>query len=170
MSPTPTGRGSGLRQRGDVGDRAAGRGRLAVPVPRPRQVFAIGLNYRSHAEESGMNCPTSRRPSPSSRRRCRVRSTTSGSSARRRLGGRTRRRHRPARRPGRRGRRVVHIAGLTVGQDISDRTLQFAAGASSRSASPPRLRPDGFPRRRARLRRGGSRSPGLHFFHGAQLP
>ena len=31
--------------------------RLANPVPRPRQVFAIGLNYRSHAEESGMAVP-----------------------------------------------------------------------------------------------------------------
>ena len=30
---------------------------LCNPVPRPRQVFAIGLNYRSHAEESGMALP-----------------------------------------------------------------------------------------------------------------
>ncbi len=30
---------------------------LGCPVPRPRQVFAIGLNYRSHAEESGMAAP-----------------------------------------------------------------------------------------------------------------
>ena len=31
--------------------------RLRCPVPEPRQVFAIGLNYRSHAEESGMAVP-----------------------------------------------------------------------------------------------------------------
>ena len=31
--------------------------RLGSPVPAPRQVFAIGLNYRSHAEESGMDVP-----------------------------------------------------------------------------------------------------------------
>lgn len=31
---------------------------LGCPVPFPRQVFAIGLNYRSHAEESGMALPT----------------------------------------------------------------------------------------------------------------
>ena len=38
----------------------------------------------------------------------------------------------------------AHIAGLTVGQDISDRTLQFAAGAQfSLGKSRPRLRPDG---------------------------
>ena len=30
---------------------------LGCPVPRPRQVFAIGLNYRSHAEESGHGRP-----------------------------------------------------------------------------------------------------------------
>ena len=30
---------------------------LECPVPAPRQVFAIGLNYRSHAEESGMQVP-----------------------------------------------------------------------------------------------------------------
>ena len=32
--------------------------RLGCPVPAPRQVFAIGLNYRSHAEESGMAVPS----------------------------------------------------------------------------------------------------------------
>jgi 2-keto-4-pentenoate hydratase/2-oxohepta-3-ene-1,7-dioic acid hydratase in catechol pathway len=93
-------------------------------------VFAIGLNYRTHAEESGMALPT-------------VPATFTkfpGS-----LGG-----------PfddieivgdaidwevelvvvmGMRADRVAkadawdHVAGLTVGQDISDRTLQFAAGA-----------------------------------------
>ncbi|HRW38939.1 MAG: fumarylacetoacetate hydrolase family protein [Acidimicrobiales bacterium] len=30
---------------------------LGAPVPRPRQVFAIGLNYRDHASESGMEVP-----------------------------------------------------------------------------------------------------------------
>jgi 2-keto-4-pentenoate hydratase/2-oxohepta-3-ene-1,7-dioic acid hydratase in catechol pathway len=29
------------------------RGELDVPVPRPRQVFAIGVNYREHANEAG---------------------------------------------------------------------------------------------------------------------
>src|ERR1700683_1757099 len=31
---------------------------LRNPVPRPHQVFAIGLNYRGHAEESGADLPT----------------------------------------------------------------------------------------------------------------
>jgi 2,4-didehydro-3-deoxy-L-rhamnonate hydrolase len=103
---------------------------LGCPVPTPRQVFAIGLNYRSHAEESGMALPE-------------VPATFTKYPAS--LGG-----------PfddieivggsvdwevelvvviGRRADRVFeadawgHVAGLTVGQDISDRQLQFAAGA-----------------------------------------
>jgi 2,4-didehydro-3-deoxy-L-rhamnonate hydrolase len=32
---------------------------LGPPVPRPRQVFAIGQNYRSHAAEAGLEVPTS---------------------------------------------------------------------------------------------------------------
>src|SRR5882724_6670676 len=31
--------------------------RLQAPVPRPRQVFAIGVNYRDHAAESGIDLP-----------------------------------------------------------------------------------------------------------------
>ena len=31
---------------------------LGNPVPAPRQVFAIGLNYRDHAEEAGMDLPS----------------------------------------------------------------------------------------------------------------
>jgi 2,4-didehydro-3-deoxy-L-rhamnonate hydrolase len=31
---------------------------LGCKVPAPRQVFAIGLNHRSHAEESGMVVPS----------------------------------------------------------------------------------------------------------------
>jgi 2-keto-4-pentenoate hydratase/2-oxohepta-3-ene-1,7-dioic acid hydratase in catechol pathway len=103
---------------------------LGCPVPSPRQVFAIGLNYRSHAEESGMEVPS-------------FPATFTKYPAS--LGG-----------PfddvevvgamvdwevelvvviGTRADRVAeadawsHVAGLTVGQDISDRALQFAAGA-----------------------------------------
>ena len=32
--------------------------RLAAPVPRPRQVFAIGMNYAAHAAEAGVESPT----------------------------------------------------------------------------------------------------------------
>lgn len=103
---------------------------LGSPAPAPRQVFGIGLNYRSHAEETGVDLP-------------RVPATFTKFPAS--LTG-----------PfddvalssdavdwevelvaviGPRADRVDetdgwgHIAGLAVGQDISDRTMQFAAGA-----------------------------------------
>ncbi len=38
------------------------RRRLGPPSPTPRQVFAIGLNYRSHAAESGFALPTEMPP------------------------------------------------------------------------------------------------------------
>jgi 2-keto-4-pentenoate hydratase/2-oxohepta-3-ene-1,7-dioic acid hydratase in catechol pathway len=102
---------------------------LGSPVPQPRQVFAIGLNYRGHATETGRDVPA-------------VPATFTKFPAS--LGG-----------PfddieivgdavdwevelvaviGTRADRVseadgwLHVAGLTVGQDISDRTLQHAAG------------------------------------------
>ncbi|NDZ92773.1 fumarylacetoacetate hydrolase family protein [Streptomyces sp. SID6673] len=34
------------------------RARLGAPSPRPRQVFAVGLNYDEHAAESGFESPT----------------------------------------------------------------------------------------------------------------
>jgi 2,4-didehydro-3-deoxy-L-rhamnonate hydrolase len=103
---------------------------LRCPVPEPRQVFAIGLNYRSHAEESGQKLPDT----PAT-------FTKFPAS----LGGPfdeieivngtvdwevelvvvigTRCDHVAA------ADAWSHVAGLTVGQDISDRTLQFSAGA-----------------------------------------
>ncbi|MEY2425669.1 MAG: 2,4-didehydro-3-deoxy-L-rhamnonate hydrolase [Actinomycetota bacterium] len=102
---------------------------LRAPVPAPRQVFGIGLNYRSHAAESGMELPGV--PATFTK----FPASITGPFAEVEL-------------PnatvdwevelvvviGRRADRVVaadawsHIAGLTVGQDLSDRTLQFAAG------------------------------------------
>jgi 2,4-diketo-3-deoxy-L-fuconate hydrolase len=102
---------------------------LRCPVPSPRQVFAIGINYRSHAEESGMavpDVPVTFTKFPASlagpfddieivgdttdwevelvavigKHTDRIDVTDAWSA----------------------------VAGLTVGQDISDRTLQFAAG------------------------------------------
>ena len=102
---------------------------LGPPSPAPRQVFAIGLNYASHASEAGMELPT-------------VPAVFTKFPAS--LGG-----------PfddvvlsgemvdwevelvvamGARAHKVPeaeawdYVAGLTVGQDISDRMVQFAAG------------------------------------------
>jgi 2-keto-4-pentenoate hydratase/2-oxohepta-3-ene-1,7-dioic acid hydratase in catechol pathway len=104
-------------------------GELGAPVPSPRQVFAIGLNYRSHAAESGMDVPSV--PATFTK----FPACITGPFAEVEL-------------PngtvdwevelvvviGRLADRVAvsdawsHIAGLTIGQDLSDRTLQFAAG------------------------------------------
>lgn len=40
-----------------AGERCA-PSRLAAPVPRPAQVFGVGLNYRDHAAEAGLDIPT----------------------------------------------------------------------------------------------------------------
>ena len=110
---------------------------LGCPVPTPRQVFAIGLNYRRHAAETGATVPD-------------VPATFTKFPAS--LAG-----------PfddipihgttvdwevelvvviGERAEQVAvgdgwsHVAGLTVGQDISDRELQFAAGRQYSLGSP----------------------------------
>jgi 2-keto-4-pentenoate hydratase/2-oxohepta-3-ene-1,7-dioic acid hydratase in catechol pathway len=93
-------------------------------------VFAVGLNYRSHAEESGMEIPSV--PATFTK----FPACLTGPFADVELSGGTvdwevelvavigRRADRVAEADG-----WSHIAGLTVGQDITDRTLQFAAGS-----------------------------------------
>lgn len=102
---------------------------LANPVPRPRQVFAIGLNYRSHAAETGAELPeflATFTKFPSS---------LAGPFDDVELVGE----HNDWEVElvvviGRRADNVAefdawdHVAGLTIGQDISDRRLQTAAG------------------------------------------
>ena len=102
---------------------------LACPVPRPRQVFAIGLNYRTHAEESGMQIPTV--PATFTK----FPESLSGPFDDIELvGGANDWEVELVAVIGRTADRVAeadgwaHIAGLTIGQDISDRHLQFAAG------------------------------------------
>jgi 2,4-diketo-3-deoxy-L-fuconate hydrolase len=103
--------------------------RLGPPVPEPRQVFAIGLNYRSHAEESGMTVPDV----PATFTKFPACLTgpwndviLSGATVDWEV--------ELVAVIGVRAEKVAeadawaHVAGLTVGQDISDRTLQFAAG------------------------------------------
>ena len=103
---------------------------LGCPVPRPRQVFAIGLNYRSHAEESGMAIPEvpaafTKFPASLAGPFDDIEIPNGSIDWEVELVAIV----------GRRADRVSaadawdHIAGLTVGQDISDRHLQFAAGA-----------------------------------------
>ncbi len=44
---------SRLRYRAEDADVTFTPADLGAPVPRPTQVFAIGVNYREHADESG---------------------------------------------------------------------------------------------------------------------
>ncbi|MCS7478493.1 fumarylacetoacetate hydrolase family protein [Umezawaea endophytica] len=100
--------------------------RLGAPVPRPGQLFAIGLNYRDHAAESGVTVPDS--PPVFTK----FRGSITGPCGPVVLAGETvdwevelvvvi----------GRTARHVTeadawsHVAGLTVGQDLSERTVQL---------------------------------------------
>jgi 2-keto-4-pentenoate hydratase/2-oxohepta-3-ene-1,7-dioic acid hydratase in catechol pathway len=103
---------------------------LRCPVPAPRQVFAIGLNYRSHAEESGMAVPSV--PATFTKFPASLSGPFDDIEI---VGGTVDWEVELVALIGTRADRVdeadawSHVAGLTVGQDISDRTLQFAAGS-----------------------------------------
>ena len=102
---------------------------LGSPVPAPRQVFGIGLNYRDHAEESGLPVPAV--PATFTK----FPASLTGPYADVVLPNGTvdwevelvavvgPRADRVAEADG-----WAHVAGLAVGQDLSDRALQFAAG------------------------------------------
>jgi 2-keto-4-pentenoate hydratase/2-oxohepta-3-ene-1,7-dioic acid hydratase in catechol pathway len=103
---------------------------LRNPVPRPAQVFAIGMNYRSHAEEAGLAIPEvpavfTKFPASLAGPYDPVDVAGAAIDWEAELVAVI----------GRRADRVSeadgwsHVAGLTVGQDISDRHLQIAAGA-----------------------------------------
>jgi 2,4-didehydro-3-deoxy-L-rhamnonate hydrolase len=98
------------------------------PIPSPRSVFAVGLNYRSHADESKMKVPGS--PLIFTK----FPSCLAGPTDPVILGGATDDYEAELvvviGRGGRNIRRNDawgHVGGLTAGQDISDRALQFAA-------------------------------------------
>jgi 2,4-didehydro-3-deoxy-L-rhamnonate hydrolase len=103
---------------------------IGCPVPEPRQVFAIGLNYRKHAEESGRPVPSvpatfTKFPGSLSGAFNDIEVADTLTDWEVELVAVV----------GRRADRVTeadgwdYIAGLTIGQDISDRVLQQAAGA-----------------------------------------
>lgn len=102
--------------------------RLGPPVTRPRQVFAIGLNYADHATESGLELPAQPMVFP------KWVSSLAGPAASVKL---------PADSVdwevelvaviGKAGRNIEvadaldHVAGFCVGQDLSERNLQMAS-------------------------------------------
>jgi 2-keto-4-pentenoate hydratase/2-oxohepta-3-ene-1,7-dioic acid hydratase in catechol pathway len=108
-------------------------GQLGPPVPRPRQVFALGLNYAMHAEEAGLELP----PMPLTFTKfpsCLVGPDATVAVATGRVDwevelvvvlGRAAHRVDAA-------RAWEHVAGLTVGQDLSARDVQM-------TGSPPQF-------------------------------
>ena len=102
---------------------------LRCPVPRPAQVFAIGLNYRTHAEESGMAIPEV--PATFTKFPASLSGPFDDIEI---VGDTVDWEVELVAVIGRRADRVDeadawdHVAALTVGQDVSDRALQFAAG------------------------------------------
>lgn len=105
---------------------------LGAPVPAPRQVFAIGLNYRDHAAESGFAVPDGLPPVFT-----KFATSITGPVTEVALppGGDTDWEVELVAVVGRHARNVRaadawdHIAGLTVGQDISERVSQLAGPA-----------------------------------------
>ncbi len=101
---------------------------LGPPVPRPRNSFAVGLNYQSHVAEADMEVPEaplifSKFPSCITGPNADVELRTEAGDYEAELVVVI----------GKPGRDITvddawdHVAGVTVGQDISDRALQFAA-------------------------------------------
>jgi 2-keto-4-pentenoate hydratase/2-oxohepta-3-ene-1,7-dioic acid hydratase in catechol pathway len=100
---------------------------LGAPVPQPRQVFAIGMNYRAHAAEAGLGTPESdpvvfaKYPSSVTGPAAAVELPSESVDYEAELvvviGERA---YRVARQDG-----WAHVAGLTLGQDLSERLVQF---------------------------------------------
>jgi 2-keto-4-pentenoate hydratase/2-oxohepta-3-ene-1,7-dioic acid hydratase in catechol pathway len=122
-----------------------GPGDLGAPVPRPPQVFAIGLNYRAHAAEAGLDVPESdpvvfaKFPSSITGPAATVELPSDSVDYEAELvvviGKRT---HHVTSKDA-----WAHVAGLTLGQDLSERlvqwrgpTPQFSLGKSYPGFSP----------------------------------
>lgn len=105
---------------------------LGCPSPTPRQVIAVGLNYRAHAEESGLEAPTGFPPTFT-----KFVSALSGPYVDVVLpaGGNTDWEVELVVVIGREAKDVAeeqawdHVAGLAVGQDVSERVSQLAGPA-----------------------------------------
>lgn len=102
------------------------KGNIGVCVPNPKKVFAIGLNYRSHAGESGMAVP----PAPLTFTKfpsCLVGPTADVVLS----GGAVDWEVELVVVIGKGGKNIAesaawdHVAGITLGQDISDRMVQM---------------------------------------------
>ena len=109
-------------------DGVVSEARLRAPVPRPRNSFGVGLNYKDHAEESKMDLPKvpvvfTKYPScivgPYDAVLLRGDSNDYEAELVVVIGQTTR--------DVAYDQAWSHVAGLTIGQDVSDRALQLAA-------------------------------------------
>ncbi|MFE7421152.1 fumarylacetoacetate hydrolase family protein [Rhodococcus sp. NPDC057529] len=114
----------------DAVAREVGAAELGSPVPAPGQIFAIGLNYDEHAAESRMDTPTAHPPIFTKFNSC---ITGPVGSIKLPADGHIDWEVELVAVIGRRAEKVSaadawsYIAGLSVGQDISERRLQLAA-------------------------------------------
>ncbi|MEU7295190.1 fumarylacetoacetate hydrolase family protein [Streptomyces exfoliatus] len=105
---------------------------LRSPAPAPRQIFAVGLNYRAHAKESGFGAPDGLPPVFT-----KYVSSITGPVTEVTLpeGGHTDWEVELVAVIGERAHRVdeddawLHVAGLTAGQDLSERITQLTGPA-----------------------------------------
>ena len=119
-----------------IGDTASARefspDDLRSPAPPPRQVLGIGLNYRSHADESGFGTPDTAPPVFTKFASC---LTGPRGTITLPPGGHTDWEVELVAVIGRRGQHVRqedawgHVAGLAIGQDLSERISQLAGPA-----------------------------------------
>ena len=101
--------------------------KLDCPAPKPRQIFAVGVNYKAHAAEMNHGLPTeplvfTKFPSSLNRPHGQIKLVGEKCDYEAELVAIV----------GKGGRNIsvtdawAHIAGLCVGQDFSDRALQYA--------------------------------------------
>ncbi len=108
------------------------RSKLLNPSPEPRQVFAIGLNYREHANESGLGVPDGLPPVFTKFATCLTGPDTTVELP---AGGHTDWEVELVVVIGVRAEKVTaaeawnYVAGLTVGQDLSERISQLSGPA-----------------------------------------
>ena len=101
--------------------------KLECPVPRPRQIFAIGINYKAHAAE--MNNPLPTQPLVFTKFQSSLNSPNGAVTL---VGEKCDFEAELVAIIAKGGRNIsaseawVHVAGLCVGQDVSDRALQYA--------------------------------------------
>jgi len=114
--------------------------RLDCPVPRPRQMFAVGLNYRRHAEEMGSPIPL--QPLIFAKFQSSLNAPYANITV---VGDTVDYESEVVVVIGKGGRDIAqssawdHVAGLCAGQDVSDRKLQYSGTPPQFSMGKSRL-------------------------------